>query len=357
MTDQNGNVYDEGVYEMLWDCKFCGTEKLLGKTHKFCPSCGAAQDPEWRYFPSDDEKVAVKDHVYVGEDKTCPACNSLMAGNVEFCTRCGAPQTEAARVKKLSSRTRGMDEKFEREDRDARQVAEARGLNTKQPVKSGFPRWGYFAIGAAVLVVGFILFAVFAKRDAVATVESFAWERTISIEEFRAVPSSSLCSAMPFDAYSVNRRYEQVGSRQVPDGEDCSVRQVDQGDGTFRQQRVCTTRYRSEPVYDYVCSYVVNRWTNSRTARANGDKSVTITWPNPSLKCGGTGSGLGCERESGRNEKYTLNFRASADKKYACDVPFAMWDAARIEQAFTFQVGMVFDNPDCGTVKPANADG
>jgi len=54
---------------MLWDCEFCGTKKLLGKTHRFCPNCGAQQDPKARYFPSDEEKVAVKDHVYVGVDK------------------------------------------------------------------------------------------------------------------------------------------------------------------------------------------------------------------------------------------------------------------------------------------------
>lgn len=354
MNDEQGNVYDEGVYEMLWDCKFCGTEKLLGKTHKFCPSCGAGQDPEWRYFPSDEEKIAVKDHVFVGADKTCPACSSLVAGNVEFCTRCGAPQTDAAQVKLLNNRTRTMAESFAREDRDARQVAEARGLNVKQPeVKKGLPWWGYALIGGGVLLIGFILFAVFAKRDAVGTVESFAWERTINIEEFRAVPGRSVCTSMPFDAYGVSRSYEQVGSRSVPDGEDCSMRQVDQGDGTFRQQRVCTTRYREEPVMDYVCSYLVNRWTNSRVAKSTGDKSVVLTWPATNLKCGGTGSSLGCERESARNEQYILNLRASGEKKYSCGVPFTMWDSARIEQAFEFKVGMVFDNPDCSTVKPA----
>ena len=48
------------TYEMLWNCQFCGTKKLLAKTHKHCPNCGGAQDPRWRFFPSDAEKVAVE---------------------------------------------------------------------------------------------------------------------------------------------------------------------------------------------------------------------------------------------------------------------------------------------------------
>ena len=94
------------VYEMQWDCKFCGTKKLLGKTHRFCPNCGAQQDPTWRYFPSDSEKVAVQDHVYVGADIICKACQSLNSGKAEFCGNCGAPLSDAARAAAGSTRTK-----------------------------------------------------------------------------------------------------------------------------------------------------------------------------------------------------------------------------------------------------------
>jgi hypothetical protein len=40
------------TYEMLWDCGYCATRALLGKSHRFCPSCGAPQDPIERYQAS-----------------------------------------------------------------------------------------------------------------------------------------------------------------------------------------------------------------------------------------------------------------------------------------------------------------
>jgi hypothetical protein len=53
-------VAEAGTFQMLWDCKYCSTKKLLGVTHKFCPSCGAAQDANARYFPSDEEAMPSK---------------------------------------------------------------------------------------------------------------------------------------------------------------------------------------------------------------------------------------------------------------------------------------------------------
>ena len=58
----------QGRFEMLWDCPNCGTDKLLGLTHRHCPNCGAAQDPSKRYFPADDQKVAVENHPYQGAE-------------------------------------------------------------------------------------------------------------------------------------------------------------------------------------------------------------------------------------------------------------------------------------------------
>ena len=67
---------EETHYEMLWDCEYCGMEKLLGVSQRYCPGCGSAQNPSTRYFPEDSDKVAVADHKYMGADRQCSACDA-----------------------------------------------------------------------------------------------------------------------------------------------------------------------------------------------------------------------------------------------------------------------------------------
>ena len=342
----------EGVYEMLWDCKFCGTKKLLGKTHKFCPFCGAQQDASWRYYPSDAERVAVKDHKFVGADKVCPNCSSLNTADTEFCTRCGAPQSAASSVKAQAARMSGgmsgtPGAAFLTEDLDARQMAEKYG-KPAQPVSTR-PKWVPYVIGAVVLgIIAFALFAIFAKREESGYVSGFDWERTIDVERYAAVSGSQICPA-PADAYAVTRNYEQVGTRQVPDGESCTTRQVDRGDGSFSSERVCTTKYRSEPVYDYVCYFTVNRWGYSRTSRAEGTKAVAPAWPATNVSGCLT---LGCEREGTRREVYNVTITGDGDKTYTCAVPFATWQDTQLESTFTFKVRIIGGGIDCGTLQP-----
>src|SRR5690606_3417806 len=167
-------------------------------------------------------------------------CSSLNVADAEFCTRCGAPQSAAAQVKAQAAReanTLAGVQRFQTEDLDARQMAEKYPHLKPKAAASQRPKWLMPVIGAVVLgVIAFALFAIFAKRDETGFVSALNWERTIDIERFVAVQNSQICPA-PADAYNVSSRYEQVGSRQVPDGETCSSRQVDQGDGTFRQER------------------------------------------------------------------------------------------------------------------------
>ena len=78
---------DVKTYEMMWDCGACGTAGSQGQS---CPSCGSPQDPAWRYYPPDDEKVAVEDHQFVGKDRVCDACGSPCSAQVTYCPNCGA---------------------------------------------------------------------------------------------------------------------------------------------------------------------------------------------------------------------------------------------------------------------------
>jgi hypothetical protein len=89
----------EPVYEMLWNCSHCSTQKLLGLTHRHCPNCGAKQDPSARYFPADHEKVAVQNHQYVGADLVCRYCSAACSRKAHNCAQCGAPLAQGAPVK------------------------------------------------------------------------------------------------------------------------------------------------------------------------------------------------------------------------------------------------------------------
>lgn len=344
-------VYDDGVYEMLWDCKFCGTEKLLGKTHRFCPNCGSAQDPEWRYFPSEDEKIAVRDHKFVGADKTCPACGTLNAGDAEYCIRCGAPQTEAARVKQLQTRTGNQLGTQNLSDLQRQRFEKSVGKEPKKK-SGGLPVWAYFLILLIIGGIGFGAFAVFSTQEVQAYVSDFHWERTIEIEKKVPISGKSDCGREPAGAYSIDRRYEQVGTKRVADGETCTNRQVDQGDGTFRQQRVCETNYRNEPVMGYVCYYTVDQWRFDREVKAEGNKDVQVVWPEVNLSR--TGDCRGCEREGTREANYYLVLTADGGVEHECEVDVSMWQDSNLERTFSLQISTVGGGARCDTLIPSS---
>lgn len=359
MTDQpEPRTQDGNVYEMLWDCEFCGNKKLLGKTHRFCPACGAPQNPEWRYFPSDDEKVAVKDHRYVGADKLCGSCGTAASGDAEYCGRCGAPLAGAQEAKRQATRIRAEGAAaFQTENLQARleQQRDAevfRGVSA-DVMKSGIGKWWYILGGVVVLAVVFILLLIFWKDEQTVTVTDHQWEREISIQQLRAENERSSCESVPSGAYNVDRRYEQVDTRRVPDGERCDTHQVDQGDGTFRQERVCETIYRDEPVMGYRCYYTINRWRNSRSVESSGGLNDPLTWPDPRFSC--TEMRVGCEREGGRDERFLLILQNPESKTYTCPFSESDWRAIPVGTQYTVKVGVISGDVDCGSLERAGS--
>lgn len=320
----------EKVYEMLWDCRFCGTKKLLGKTHRFCPNCGAAQDPATRYFPSDEEKVAVEDHVFVGKDLICGSCGTLNAGNAEFCQNCGASLENAQRATTLdqqmaaassafvSTGSRDLElERFNEEQQRIMAAERARRAKERQP---------YIIAGAigVVVLIGVVIFLLFRTWNASFTVIGHRWERTISIQEFSAVREGSWDELVPVGAYRATCYERQRGSRQVDTGrESCTNIRVDNGDGTFSQRQQCSPIYRDEPVYDTWCDYTIDRWVDVQPAVARGDSlSDEPRWPSVSLNTCSGSPRLGCERESGRDEQYVVIFAEGNDDRAAAECTF-----------------------------------
>ncbi len=361
-TEADGTrVYDAGTYQMLWDCQYCGTTGLLGLTHRFCPNCGAAQNPDSRYYPAEDAMVAVENHEYVGADLICPSCDALNSGKAEFCGNCGAPLTAAARAKTLEAQTRAEGEKFassgSRDVVKEKFEAEMTRVGVRKPGGAAArrtPAWLPIAlIVLAVVICGGIVAALLATRDTSVTLIGHSWTREIRIEEYAAVSDSAWCDSVPAGAYSISRRQEVRSHRQVPDGEECSTVRVDNGDGTFRMEQRCRTRYRSEPVYDDKCYFTINRWTYRRVATAGGQRLEEPYWPQPALACANQVR-LGCEREAGRSEQYTLIFRAPEDgKTYECPVAYDVWRGAALDSRWNLEVGAVLGDARCDSLQRA----
>jgi hypothetical protein len=352
------NIRDLGTYEMLWDCKFCGAKALPAKTHKFCPTCGAAQDPNTRRFPSDEDKRAVAGHVVKGANLICKACSTPNAADAQYCQQCGAPLEGAARAATVKDEVRGMDERFaEGQERDLAGEQLKADLGASAPTaKASGPPWVLIGLGvAAVVCIGAVLLALFWTRPASFTVSDHSWQREILIEALAPRQSSAWCDALPNDAYNVSVRSEQRDTRRIPAGEDCSVRRIDNGDGTFSERQECVPRYREEPVYDDRCYFTVNRWGYERSVTSSGTGQAQAPyWAQMSLARGTGSGGLGSEREAGRRERYVISFVSADDKTFECEVDYAFWQNVREETAWTMDVSVVSGAPNCDTLQPAS---
>ncbi len=353
-----GRSEDLGTFEMIWDCKFCGTQGLPAKTHRFCPNCGAAQDTQTRRFPSDAEKIAVANYVSKGASRICPACSTPNEGDAGFCVQCGSPLDAAARAKTLGSEVRAENASFAQgAQRDLAQERLAEDLGRSaapaRPAGSGLPtKWIVLLVALAVVVCGGIIAALTWQRAETAVVIGHQWQRVIEVESYSAVRDSTWQDQVPYDAYSMSCSQRQRTTRQVPDGEDCSVRRVDNGDGTFSERRECVTTYRDEPVYDDYCTYTVNRWVPSREVTASGRTlGDTPRWPTLTLV---PGSGLGAEREGGRDEEYVVLLRLSGDKTAECRVNQDAWQRAAVERTYEVSVGVITGQTDCSALERAD---
>lgn len=352
------------TYEMLWDCQFCGTTKNLGKTHRFCSNCGAPQNPDSRYYPSDEEKVAVEDHKFVGVDVTCPACTQLNSADAEFCYQCGSPLTEGARAKTLEEQSKSEGQQFEssgsrdliQEKHDAEM--ERIGVKPKNKPKRGSNIKVFAIIGVVIAAIIGIVTVMNLTDEATVYADSHTWERTVSVEEYVEFTTMSWRDARPpgdnmtIDFGSCSRK--QRSTKQIPDGETCRTVRKDQGDGTFRESRECTPKYRSEPVYDDWCRWRGNTWQDAYTRQTSGEGlNPEPYYEDISLNCEGQ-SRLGCERAN-YSGSYDVNFVGNESRTYTCGFSQNEWSNIPIESVWTIEVRKVNANAGlCNTLERQN---
>lgn len=350
-----------GTYEMLWDCPACGTPKLLGISHRHCPACGSPQDPDARYYPSEEDKVAVHNHRFAGADLVCPGCTTPNSAAVQFCVGCGAPlegdaKAAAARSEQQVDAGQGFsgesakDARQEARDRRQAQVQQAQAGPKKEPMSRGL-KIGLI-VGGVALFLGVLIFVLFFwKKETTVEVKSLAWNRTIEVEVFKEVKDSAWCDQMPKGTRGVTKKKEKRSTKQIKDGETCVKKRKDNRDGTFKEVKECKPKYRDEPVYGQKCYFKVDKWVTARTKKASGSgKSPEPSWPEVTLSK--TGKCKGCEREGTRRETYSIELVDPEGESYDCDIERSQWDGAEPGAKWKAEVGVVTTSLDCDSFSP-----
>jgi len=267
MSDSEVRV-EEARYEMLWDCAYCGTKKLLGKTHKHCPECGASQDVNNRYFPPEDEKVPVHENEYYGVDWVCASCDTGNSKNSKFCGNCGASPDGAKDASLISS-----------------------GEETPKKKSSSKKIWIILFVVALLLVA--LFFYMCRTKSESMEVTGHSWVFSIDIERKQDKVSGDWCSKLPVTK-KVLKRYskKRTTNEKVKVGENCTKKKVDKGDGTFVVRKECKPIMKDKKVDDEWCEYKIKVWTKVR-AEKNSGKDMNPSFPVVTLKqC----NALLCER-------------------------------------------------------------
>ena len=352
---------DTKTYEMLWDCQFCDAKKNLGKTHRFCPNCGAPQNPDARYFPSDDEKVAVEDHQYTGVDVVCGTCSTLNSSAAEFCLNCGNGLTEAAKAKLLDPEYRLAHGYFEssgsRDVTKEKYEAEMRRIGVMPSTdkrRRGSSVWMWVFLALAIVVCAGMFYMLTATTQQEVQVVNHLWERQVFVEEFQRLSDSSWDEQVPANAYNVSCSQRQRDTRQVADGQECRVVRQDNGDGTFSERNECQTRYRSEPIYDQYCNYMIDGWSSSNSVPSSGNGlAVAPFWGETSLNCDGIAR-LGCERIAGQRESYVIVLQDADGNSFRCGgLSQSQWETIQEDSRWVVDVGQFTGEPDCNSLRPA----
>lgn len=309
-----------GTYEMMWDCSSCGQQGNLGKTHRYCPNCGAPQDETKRYFPTEAQRVAVKDHKFSGADRKCPNCGTPSSAAATNCGNCGAPLDGAKTVPLVG----------------ATPVLQKKRSNA----------WVWWLLVGLLVFSVLIWYRCIRKREIALQVTGHRWSTAVEIEEYKDVEDHAWRDQVPGEARFVSCREKERSQRSVPDGETCTTVKRDKGDGTFDDVKQCTPKTRQEPVYDDWCDFRINRWTKVEELPTHGT-GLTLSWANPPPPA--VTIGLGARRVGKKTATYTLDMSDGKNTR-TCDVSESTWRKYTDGQSIKAQVRASSGSIVCGSL-------
>jgi len=301
----------------------------------------------------------------VGADRVCDACSTPCSAQATFCPACGADLDGARSAKTRQDQVAAEGQSFGADDADKARVEHKERRKAERAAKvavhepppdTGSKKGLIFGVlgGGAVLMLIACLGIFFLWKKEVSLINTgHSWNRTIQIEEKKTLTKSAWQDEIPRKGRVISCSTEKRSTKKVADGETCSTRRKDNGDGTYSEKQECKTKYRSEPVYDEKCKYKIDEWVSSRKVKAAG-KSLKDEphWPKVNLKR--KGDCVGCEREGNRSEVYTLTFKDSeSGEKLSCNGSLKKWKKVKPKTRWKGEVRVVGGGGlDCDDLKP-----
>ena len=186
-----------------------------------------------------------------------------------------------------------------------------------------------------LLVVVFYLVNTALQTDGKFVASQHRWKREIRVEVLEETTETGDCSSMPSKAREIRRSRE---------AQKCTKKRVDQGDGTYREERDCTPGKER-------CTYAVLDWKHSRTLKKEGTSiNDQLAWPEAQLSR--TGNCVGCERLGTRKAEYVVVF-VNKETKKTHDCTFSeesKWRSFAPGSEWNGKIGGLAKNLNCDTL-------
>jgi|GEM_PF-2965128 len=328
--------------EMLWDCRHCGTQRLLAKRQNFCAICGTQQETQTRYFSSErlSESSGYK---FEGKEKICSSCRSYMGERANHCTRCGGHlyniQSEESetkhvlRAKKTSHISILSDPSHQ--------------LRSKEdPSKKGHPKAAYLiALMILMMTISIIVLDLNWTRPIRVQVTGHHWQRKIDIDRFVKTETIGVCSLMPPGAQAIYQQPAFRGLDKLPDSEDCEILQIE---GQRRSRYECLPKLLDAAPFEVFCNYQMTGWQPFRSVTSEGD-GLDVKWPETGMIS--TQACLGCEKESSRTAIYELLLKDNESKEYRCETAIDIWRSTEDGETWQLRANQIDNRPNCESLQ------
>ncbi len=374
------------VVKGYWDCPYCSSREIDGLVD-FCPNCGVHKPKDVEYYlkgnvttnttysksqvPDSDvlsekelEKAGISKEECDGKHKewVCDFCGSLNNWADNVCSSCGSQKDESDTL--YGGEKKSGEEPAEQQHTASSQDKEQ--LSVWDKIKSFFVKNRKAA--AIVTVIIAVLSVMFFPYKKVVTVKSFAWERNISLEEYRTVQESDWNVPEGGRVYDekteiksyvlVVDHYETVWetkTREVFDHNETSTTYSDNGNGTFTEHTTTTPVYRTEtyqesheepvyrqdPVYATKYYYDIDKWVDTGNDYPSSGKDHKPYW-NEDYKPMADNI-----RDTDRSETYTVKL----DNGKTQEKSYSEWKNMKIgdtKEQTTCLVGIVYSEKDLG---------